>query len=397
MKKKILFIMPSMFIGGAERSLLGMLANIDYENYDVSLFLYRHEGEFLKFIPKEVHVLPTLKQYQTFDVSIKSLLFSRKFIYGLVRLEAKFALKMHCLRKKEKSDVWMAMQYISKSLLPFLPIIPGKYDVGISYLGIPDVLLKKVNAGIKIAWNHTDYTMLHPDKERDRQIYSKINYIVSVSEQCTKQFLDVYPEFQNKALTIENILNTEFLQQQAEEPIKDFIRNEDEYILLSIGRYSEAKNFDNIPAICKLIIQSGLNIAWYIIGYGSDENLIRRKISEAGMEKHVILLGKKSNPYPYLKRCDLYVQPSRYEGKAVTVREAQVLHKPVAITNFATATSQLQNGYDGVILPKDNMKCAEGLIKLLKDKVLMEQLSDNTYKNDYSNKKELEKLYQILA
>ena len=136
---------------------------------------------------------------------------------------------------------------------------------------------------------------------------------------------------------------------------------------------------------------------WYIVGYGSDESLIREKIQNAGMEDYVILLGKKSNPYPYIKNCDVYVQPSRYEGKAVTVREAQALHKPVVITRFATSSSQLVDGYDGVIVPMDNEGCARGITQLLDDKKQMNRLSDNTSQIDYSNKIELEKLYQIIG
>ena len=115
------------------------------------------------------------------------------------------------------------------------------------------------------------------------------------------------------------------------------------------------------------------------------------------MEDYVILLGKKSNPYPYIKNCDVYVQPSRYEGKAVTVREAQALHKPVVITRFATSSSQLVDGYDGVIVPMDNEGCARGITQLLDDKKQMNRLSDNTYHVDYSNKSQLDKLYQIIG
>ena len=163
-----------------------------------------------------------------------------------------------------------------------------------------------------------------------------------------------------------------------------------------MGRYSDAKNFDNVPDICKSILETGIKVTWYIIGYGGEEGLIQKRIKEANMEQNVILLGKKSNPYPYIKGCDLYIQPSRYEGKAVTVREAQILHKPVVITNFATSASQLQDGYDGIIVPMKNEECAMKIVELLKDEKRMNQLIDNTYKNDYSNRQELEKLYALI-
>lgn len=86
-----------------------------------------------------------------------------------------------------------------------------------------------------------------------------------------------------------------------------------------------------------------------------------QKITEAGMQERVIILGKKDNPYPYMRACELYVQPSRYEGKAVTVREAQLLGKPVVITSYATSASQLEDGVDGVVVPMDNAGCAAGI------------------------------------
>ena len=396
MKKKIIFIMPSMFMGGAERSLIGMLNTIDYEKYEVSLFLYRHEGEFLRLIPPQVKILPLMEEYETFDVPIKKLLFSKKWKYGMARILAKIYMKIHCIRTHERAGVWMAMQYISKALLSYLPQIPGKYDLGISFLGIPDVLIEKIDAEVKVAWNHTDYSILNPDKKRDKEIYSQIDYIVSVSEMCTCQFKKVYPEFARKAITIENLLNIELLTEQAKKVIYDMPRNGHKYILLSIGRYSDAKNFDNIPTICKIIREMGVDIIWYIIGYGAEERLIRQRIEEEKMEEFVILLGKRSNPYPYIKKCDIYVQPSRYEGKAVTVREAQILQKPVVITNFPTAYSQLRDDVDGIIVPMDNRGCAEGITELILNKQKRNRLIENCRKTNYSNLDELEKLYMLM-
>lgn len=395
MKKKMLFIMPSMFIGGAERSLLGLLDSIDYDKYDVSLFLYRHEGDFLELIPDKVRIIPSVKEYQSFDVPIKGLLFSKMIFFGISRLIAKLAIRLHCFFTKEPCGVWMQMQYISKYLQWLLPDVPGKYDVAITFLGISETLVKKVKADVKVAWNHTDYTQIAPCKKLDRQIYSKINYIASVSDKCTEKFLEVYPELKSKAITVENILSDKLLKSQSVVPVSDFQRNGDEQILLSIGRFSYAKNFDNIPEICKYILDANLKVKWYIIGYGGDEAIIKKKIEEFGMHNNVIILGKKDNPYPYIKKCDLYVQPSRYEGKAVTVREAQTFNKPVVITAFETAQSQLKDGFDGVIVPMDNKGCAEGIVRVLRDKSLMNYLSENTKSVDYSNSCELQKIYNL--
>lgn len=166
--------------------------------------------------------------------------------------------------------------------------------------------------------------------------------------------------------------------------------------LLSIGRFSEAKNYDNVPDICRRMVEAGVEVKWFIIGYGGDEQFIRDKIAEAGMQEHVIILGKRSNPYPYIKACDIYVQPSRYEGKSVTVREAQMLCKPVVVTNYSTAPSQIKNGIDGVIVPMDNDGCAKGLAKVIMDETLQQKLTEYLRTHDYGNEREVEKIYSLI-
>jgi glycosyltransferase involved in cell wall biosynthesis len=167
-----------------------------------------------------------------------------------------------------------------------------------------------------------------------------------------------------------------------------------------VGRICEAKNYDNVPDICKRTLEilkdKSIDIRWYIIGFGGEENLIRQKITEAGMQEHVIILGKKSNPYPYIKACDIYVQPSRYEGKSVTVREAQMLYKPVIVTNYPTAISQIKNGVDGVIVPMDNEGCAKGLAEFIIDKQKQEHIIEYLKAHDYGNVGEVEKIYDLI-
>ena len=114
------------------------------------------------------------------------------------------------------------------------------------------------------------------------------------------------------------------------------------------------------------------------------------------MEQHVILLGKKDNPYPYIKTCDIYVQPSRYEGKSITVREAQILGKPVVVTNYPTAPSQINNGVDGIIVPLDNEGCAHGIAEFINNTHLRQQIIENLRRGDYANAAEVEKIYNLL-
>jgi glycosyltransferase involved in cell wall biosynthesis len=109
------------------------------------------------------------------------------------------------------------------------------------------------------------------------------------------------------------------------------------------------------------------------------------------------LLGKKINPYPYIKGCDIYVQPSRYEGKAVTIREAQILGKPVVISNFPTAKSQARNEIDALITSQDPDGIANGIRRLIDEPELRNRLTSNVLSIDYGNENEIDKLYSLIG
>ena len=396
-KKKILIMMRSMDIGGVERSLLGLINIFDYKNYEVSLMLLHHQGQFLKDIPKEVNLLPESTSYSIYDVPIKSLIFSKRFIYGIARILSKIELSLYCMLTNTKKDAWIKQQFTHKYLKPLMPDINGKYDLAINYLGFSDILVSKVQADVKVGWVHTDYNHIVAHKKMDIDIYSKLDIIANISDGCKSAFLEHYPQFDKKAVIVENILSKELIVSlskkfdvDVEMPIDDSLK------LLSIGRFARAKNFDNIPEICKNILSSGIKVKWYIIGYGGDENLIKQKIKEFGMQDKVVILGKKENPYPYIKACDFYIHPSRFEGKAVTPREAQILNKPTIITNFKIAPCQLIDGIDGVIVPLDNKGCANGIIEFINDQKKINMIINNTKKRDYTNKEEIQKIYSFI-
>ena len=212
-----------------------------------------------------------------------------------------------------------------------------------------------------------------------------------------RQFLKVFPELKDKIVEISNINAENLIRRQAkDESAGDMNVESAEKCLCSIGRFAQAKNFDHVPRIAKKMLEKGMEFKWFLIGYGGEEALIRKQIKEQGMEDTVIILGKKDNPYPYIEKCDFYIQPSRYEGKAVTVLEAQMLGKPVIITAYPSSESQLEDGIDGVIVPMDDEGCAEGIVKVMGNLELCEKLIKNCKSRDYSNCKEVEKLYDLI-
>lgn len=132
-----------------------------------------------------------------------------------------------------------------------------------------------------------------------------------------------------------------------------------------------------------------------MIGFGGDEKELTQLIQACHLESQFILLGKKVNPYPFMKACDLYVQPSRYEGKAVTVSEAQILAKPVLLMNYPTAKSQIRVGVDGYIAGNNPEELASSIIQLYEHPEERERLSRNCQRTNFSNEAELEKLHAI--
>ena len=400
MKPRIFIAMHYMEIGGAETALIGLLNALDPNRVDVDLFLYDHRGEMMQFIPEWVNLLPQIPKYSVLERPIVELV--KRGFWGIAaaRLWAKWLSQKAYKRSGSKLENNGGLDKMSKCTAPLLPRINQSvtYDLAISFLTPHRIVAEKVKAKKKIAWIHTDYTRVWVDAEDELKVWQKYDYVASISGDVTNTFLQVFPSLAPKIVEIENILSPTFVRKRAElQNVDKEIRHEGTITLLSVGRFSDAKNYDNVPDICKrLINKTKLNIRWYIIGYGGDEALIRKKIKEAGMEEHVILLGKRSNPYPYIKACDIYVQPSRYEGKSVTVREAQMLCKPVVVTNYPTAPSQIRSGIDGVIVPMDNEGCAHGLAEVICDKPLQERIIAHLKTHDYGNESEVEKIYTLI-
>lgn len=399
--KKIIIVSHCMEIGGAERALIGLLSSIDYSEYRVDLFLLRHVGEFMKLIPEEVNLLPQKKEYSALAIPIERVIKRGQFNIAFGRFLGKY--RAYSFKKKKrftaKSEDDIAIVYSHLYTKAYMPKISDEiYDLGISFLTPHYFVIDKVDAKCKIAWIHTDYSFLEVDVTDQLKMWVSYDKIISISDKVTEGFLSKFPSLGDKILLIENILSSKFVREQAAmENVSNEIPNQNGIInLLSIGRFTYLKNFSNVPDICRYITDKGIKIKWYLIGFGSEEQLIRDKIKEANMENNVIILGKKPNPYPYIKACDIYVQPSMYEGKAVAVREAQILLKPVVITAFPTSQSQLDDGVDGVIVPIENEKCAEGIVKLINDREFQDHLISNMKSIEYSNGKEVEKLYNLI-
>ncbi len=398
MKYRIFIAIHYLEIGGAEISLIGLLQALDYGKYDVDLFLYSHRGELMDYIPKEVNLLPEVPEYAQIERPMKAALKDGYWRIVLRRLLAKRRFARY-EKAKKPVDNGAVFGYVFDSVTPVLPLLRhlGEYDLAISFLTPHNIVAEKVLAKKKAAWIHTDYSKIDVDAGLELPVWSEFDHVVSISEQVTENFLAVFPSLKDRIVRIDNILSPGFVRKRAGEIPPEAVAGEmpmkeGRVNLLSVGRFCTAKNYDNVPDICRRIVGHGKDVRWYLIGFGGDEGLIRRKIVESGMQDNVIILGKKSNPYPFIKACDIYVQPSRYEGNSVTVREAQILCKPVVVTDYPTAWNQVREGVDGIVVPMDNDGCADGITRLIDDDRLICSISEYLSVNDFGNVSEADRI-----
>lgn len=412
-KPRILITMHYMELGGAESALLGLLQSVDPKRAEVDVFIYAHRGELMHFVRSEecllqrFHLLPEMEEYAMLEEPISLLIKKGYWRIALARLWGKWEDRKYLRYNVKRLESNAAPTFQQRRTVKYLPKINPdvEYDLAISFLTPHYIVLDKVHAKKKLGWIHTDYTNVFINREMELRMWDRLDIIASISPDVTEKFVEVFPSLKNKIIEIENILSPGFIRKRSEEPCPLFEKDHSLKIL-TIGRYSKAKKMEDIPFLCRrLRDELGVrseelgvrSVKWYIIGYGSEEyeQMVREKIREEGMEEHVIMLGKQSNPYPFIRACDIYCQPSRYEGKSITVREAQILCKPVIVTNYPTAPSQVQDGVDGVIVPLERKACAKAMIEVVNNHDLLRSLSDFLSEHDYGNESEIEKIYNL--
>ena len=419
-KPKIFIAMHYMELGGAEAALLGLLQSVDPARAEVDVFIYAHRGELMHFMQDEgsipindegsrirkFRLLPEIEAYAMLEEPISLLIKKGYWRLALARLWGKWEWKRNLKNNITGLEDNSAVTYQQRRTVRCLPEINPEveYDLAISFLTPHYIVLDKVCAKKKLGWIHTDYTNVFINREMELKMWKRLDVISSISPDVSAKFVEVFPSLKDRIIDIENILSPSFIRKRSGEPCLVFEQSSS-LKLLTIGRYSKAKKMEDIPYLCHRFVDEGQktkderlkDIKWYIIGYGNPEieQQVNEEIRKEGMEEHVILLGKQSNPYPYIRTCDIYVQPSRYEGKSITVREAQILCKPVIVTHYPTAPSQVQNGVDGVIVPLEREACAETMTEVISDEKLLNSLTEYLSEHDYGNESEIEKIYTL--
>ncbi len=391
-KKNILFVNYSLHSGGIEKSLVTILSLFDYDKYNVDLQLFANDGMFLERVSEKVNLLPPLfpKEYklnirQAFFALIKKgypkIAFCRLLVTfaGLSGTMGERLVKMWNIERR------------------FIKAPKKEYDAVIAFMeGQPIYYaVTKVKSKVKIGFIHGDYIAMGLNKDFDYDYIKQLNALCTVSESCKTALVKTFPNISDKFHVIYNIISSNFMRDMADEKA-DFEDDFDGMRVLSIARLSKQKGLDiALPAIAKLK-KNGLSFKWYIIGIGPEKENLQAVINELDIGDYVKFMGERSNPYPYLKACDIYMQPSRFEGKSIAVDEAMVMCRPILLTNFSTAADQINSGENGLIVEMNSDGIAKGLEKLLTDEKLRAKYTDTLERCDYTNEDEINKLYKLI-
>lgn len=393
--KKILFMINSLTIGGSEKSLISLLSLLDYSKYEVDILMLKKGGEFEKYLPNQVNVLDIPRYYRYLNRDYKNIKRLDSFRYRVYKYKCSLALRIN----GKFSKTINGEQILYKCQSSILEKLSKKYDVAIAYSqGFPTYyIVDKVEAKKKVAWINCDYATTVYDKEFDYKYYKEIDKIIAVSKTVRDSIVNLQPEYEEKLEVILDIVNPDLINKMSNE--KKVIESRSCYInILTVGRLViHHKGYDLAVKAAKNLKDKGYKFKWYVVGEGPDRKKIEEIIKRNNLNNEFILLGKRDNPYPYMKRCDIYVQPSRKEGFGLTVVEAKILKKPIVCTNFNTAKELINNKIDGLIVDMDSKSISEGIERYIEDKKFYLSISKKLDKEEsYSSTMEINKVNNLL-
>lgn len=355
--KNIVFVIESLHLGGAEKSLVTLLQNLDYSNYKVDLIIFKEGGIFRKYVPKEVNLIQ--KSFPAFS-------FLERFKYKTLRLI--YGRKNH------------SAQLLWKVIEDKFDRISFAYDVAIAYnQGFSTYFTDKyISAEKKYAWLNTDYQKAGYNIEFDYPIYRKFNGIVAVSTEA-KQGLErelskIYSSL--KIDIIKDITDKPLLLLQSKKQLSVKF-DSDKINIVTTGRLAKPKGLHLAIETCKKLQNKGYSVNWYVIGGGSERKNLENMIMENQLENSFFLTGATDNPYPYMRACDIYVQTSLFEGLGLTVIEATYLNKPIVSTNFPSVYGILKDKETGLIAEMNSDSITEKIEMLIQDADLKNKLVYN--------------------
>ncbi|PFM61155.1 glycosyl transferase [Bacillus cereus] len=391
MKRKILFVIDSLQSGGAEKSLVSLLSLFDYQKYEVDLLMFSASGLYLPLLPKQVNVLDVPIIFERQAEKFKHLIKHKHFKELFIRIGASISLRNPYINKNLHAAqiVW---RWVSKGM----DSLKRKYDVAIAYSqGMPTYFVaNKVYASQKIAWVNTDYRLAAYNRTFDLEYYKKINEIVTVSDVCKEIFIREIPSIKSKVCVVYDIISPTLIKSMADEG-EGFDDQFNGLRILTIGRLVYEKGYELAIEACYKLIEEGYQFKWYVIGEGHLKNEMESMIRKYKLNDTLILLGTRTNPYPYIKQSDIYVQPSRFEGYGLALAEARMFQKPIVATDFITVHNQIKDRENGLIVKMNSTAVYEGVKEIIENSLLKKRLCESLKKEQVGTEEEIEKIYAL--
>lgn len=390
--KKILFMINSMGVGGAEKSLSSLLSLFDYERYDVYLQLICRGGVFEKLLPPQVKILPQIPYFEYCGQSMEKQLTSGKPRF----LKARFLVHRQLKKNARNGNPLHATQAFWAGAKNALDPLPDEYDVAIAWgQGTPThFVAEKVNAQKKIAWINVNYEGAGHNKKVDRDIYKEYQAIVCVSEKLTEIFQKVFPEYIDRMTTVYDINSAQLIEKMASETLE--LPALHGTVITTAGRLVKQKGYDIAVEAAHILKEQGVDFTWMVCGEGAERNTLESRIAQYGLHRDFLLLGAQANPYPYMKAADIYVQTSRFEGYCLTLTEARILNRPCVTTRFDVVYDQMVEGENGLVVDMTPEAVAEGILRLIQDHALYEHIQEYQRSEKKGNTEEIEKLYALI-
>ena len=394
MKKKVLFIIGTLQSGGVSKSMVSLLNVWDRDKYETSLLLCCKEGDvFSKYLPEKINVIynPIIEHVMGGFSSAKWL-----FLHGHILLSIGVLFRLF-LSRVSKS---LSGELIAK----MMPIVSNEhYDLIVDYGGqqLLYYMVNKLRATRKITFFHNDYSKWPYYYKADKKYYPKVDNIFSISKTCTDALKKYFPDCADKVSIMENISSPNVIHSQA----KDFTnelsellqgyKDEGNTILCTVAHFCRRKGGDFTIESAEILKKQHIKFKWLFVGKVLEEDLCYL-IKEKGLEENMIFVGVQSNPYPYMYLSDIYVQPSRYEGKSISLDEAKILCKPIVVTNFSTVGDQFVNGKNATICEMNGEAVANAIVELMNDSSLRESYQKYLDTHIVDNSSEVNKLYKYL-
>ena len=401
---RILFVINTLGQAGAETALLSLLQTLAREKgearYEISLYVLTGQGEMASRLPADVRLLNkkyreesvlTAKGRKYLKKTVLKAMFTRATVVKLFPYQVKNTCAM--LGKKRLLPDKLLWRVLSDGGM----VLPEEYDLAVSYLegGAAYFVADHVKAAKKAAFIHVDYEKAGYTRALDKDCYLAFDKIFTVSDEVREAFLKAYPELPDKTEVFHNILNKEEIVRRAEEG-EGFTDGFTGMRLLSVGRLTAQKAFEVSVDAMKRLKDAGKNVRWYVLGEGDQRKKLQEQIDALGLTEDFILYGAVNNPYPFMKQADIYVHASRFEGKSIAIQEAQILGKPMVVSDCSGNREQVCHGKDGLMCGLTPDSLAENIMLLLEDEALRRKLGAAAAKKNADAAEEIQKLLSML-